>query len=522
MELSKPPLLKTKPFDQPVPVVEMCGIVKKYPGVVANKEVDFTLQKQEIHALLGENGAGKTTLMNILYGLVRPDTGTICIKGKRCDLQSPSDAIHMGIGKVHQRPLLIDRLTVAENIFLGQQDQASRWSNNHKDNQRLVELIDRYGFHLDPGAKVWTLSPGECQRVEILKSLIRQAHILILDEPTSVLTPAECDKLFQLLHAMVKEGLSIVYISHKLEEVIQIADRATMLRDGAVIATVDVGETTKEDLACMMVGREVLFKVDKSPAQPDKVILEVQDLEIENDLGEHTVKQASFSVHCGEILGIAGVSGSGQLELSQTLAGLREPKSGKIKIAGERIASITPREFLKRGVGFIPEDINRYGVAEKQSIMENILLKTYLQNKKDFVNGLFINPEKVSEHARNIVEKYDVRTPDLKVNAGNLSGGNLHKLVLGRELQRNPLLLIASQPTKGLDVAATEYIYEQLLYQRDQGKAVVLISDNLDEILQLSDRIAVMYEGRILAVVSAESADPNEIGLMIGGVMADL
>lgn len=503
------------------PVVEMCGIVKKYPGVVANQEINFTLEKQEIHALLGENGAGKTTLMNILYGLVRPDSGSICIGGKGCDLQSPSDAIRMGIGKVHQRPLLIDRLNVAENIFLGQQEQSGWRTNNQKDNQRLVELIDRYGFNLDPGAKVWTLSPGECQRVEILKSLIRKAEILILDEPTSVLTPTECDKLFELLHAMVKEGLSIIYISHKLEEVIRIADRATMLRDGEVVATVNVEETTKKDLACMMVGREVLFTVDKKPVQPEEVILDVRDLEIENDLGEHTVTQASFKVRCGEILGIAGVSGSGQLELSQALAGLREPTSGEIRIAGESVAALDPKEFLKRGVGFIPENISQYGVAEKKSIQENALLKAYLHHQKDFLRGWFINSEKVGEHAQSIVEKYDVRTPDLEVSAGNLSGGNLHKLVLGRELQRNPLLLIASQPTKGLDVAATEYIYEQLLNQRDQGRAVVLISDNLDEILQLSDRIAVMYEGRILAVVSAEDADPNEIGLMIGGVVED-
>jgi len=500
------------------PVVEMCGITKKYPGVVANKEINFNLVKQEIHALLGENGAGKTTLMNILYGLVRPDAGTICIRDEDCELHSPSDAIRMGIGKVHQRPLLIDRLTVAENIFLGQ--QASWRSNNQKDNQRLVELIDRYGFSLDPTAKVWALSPGECQRVEILKSLIRQAEILILDEPTSVLTPAECEKLFELLNAMVNEGLSIIYISHKLEEVIQIADRATMLRDGEVIATVNVSDTTKKDLACMMVGREVIFTIKKDPAVPGEVILEVKDLMVENDLGERTVKDADFSVRCGEILGIAGVSGSGQLELSQALAGLREPLSGEIRIAGKRLAATGPGEFLKSGVGFIPENISKFGVAEKKSIKENAFLKAYLHGQKKYLRGLFIDTEKISEHAQSIVRKYDVRTPDLEVAAGNLSGGNLHKLVLGRELQRNPLLLIASQPTKGLDVAATEYIYEQLLHQRDQGRAVVLISDNLDEILQLSDRIAVMYEGKILAVITAEEADPNEIGLMIGGVMA--
>jgi ABC-type uncharacterized transport system ATPase subunit len=503
------------------PVVEMCGIVKKYPGVVANQEINFFLEKQEIHALLGENGAGKTTLMNILYGLVRPDAGSICIRGKDCDLHSPSDAIRMGIGKVHQRPLLIDRLTVAENIFLGQQEQAGWWANNQKDNQRLEALIERYGFNLNPSSRVWTLSPGECQRVEILKSLIRQAEILILDEPTSVLTPAECKKLFQLLHAMVVEGLSIIYISHKLDEVIQIADRATMLRDGEVIATVNVAETTKKDLACMMVGREVLFNVTKAPVNPGDVILEVKDLKVENDLGECTVNQADFSVRCGEILGIAGVSGSGQLELSEALAGLREPLSGEIKISGESMAAVGPDEFLRRGVGFIPENISRYGVAEKKSIKENALLKAYLHHQKDFLSGWLINTEKINEHACTIVEKYDVRTPDLEVTAGNLSGGNLHKLVLGRELHRDPLVLIASQPTKGLDVAATEYIYEQLLHQRDQGRAVVLISDNLDEILQLSDRVAVMYEGKILAVVSAENTDPNQIGLMIGGVMSE-
>lgn len=519
MKAKNQQIFSTSSPDQPV--VEMRGIEKIYPGVVANNQIDFILQKQEIHALLGENGAGKTTLMNILYGLVRPDAGTICIQQKECDLQSPSDAINLGIGKVHQRPLLVDRLTVAENIFLGQQDLSGWRANNSRDNQRLIELIDRYGFHLNPGAKIWTLSPGECQRVEILKSLIRQAKILILDEPTSVLTPAECENLFKLLHAMVEEGLSIIYISHKLEEVIQIANRATMLRDGEVVATVDPAQTTKGDLARMMIGREVLFTVQKTPANPGEVFLEVQDLEIENDLGEKTVKQASFMVRRGEILGVAGVSGSGQLELSESLAGLREPESGLIKIAGENVDPISPAEFLKRGIGFIPENISKFGVAEKNSIKENALLKAYLHKRKNFAEGLFIDPDEVTRHARKIVEQYDVRTPDLQTTAGNLSGGNLHKLVLGRELHRDPLLLIASQPTKGLDVSATEYIYEQLLRQRDQGRAVVLISDNLDEILQLSDRIAVMYEGKILAVISAKNADPNKIGLMIGGVMAE-
>ncbi len=497
-------------------VVQMLGISKQFPGVSANQGIDLSIAPGEIHALLGENGAGKTTLMNILYGLVRPDAGAILLDARPVVIHSPADAIALGIGMVHQRPLLVDRLSIIENVLLGLSNRRRGLANTSREEQQLRDLASRYGFQVDPRAEVWTLSAGECQRVEILKALYRGARVLILDEPTSVLTPQEAELLFGLLQAMARDGLSVIYITHKLDEVVAIAHRATVLRHGRVVDSIDVESTSTRALARMMVGREVLFRVEKEAVAPGQPVLEVVGVSVLDDLRRLAVAEVTFKVCQGEIMGIAGVSGSGQNELAEALVGLRRPVAGEIRLAGQAVTRFSPRHFMERGVGYLPENIARDAVGEGIAILENAILKEYLLNRS-LRRGPFVNEEAIRLHVEALLKRYDVRAPSLKASAGTLSGGNLRKLVLGRELARDPAVLIVCQPTSGLDVAATEYMYRQLLDQRRQGRAVVLISDNLDEVLQLSDTIGVMHGGRMVATLPAQRADREEIGLMMGG-----
>lgn len=497
-------------------ILEMRGIVKKFPGVIANDGVDFELRKGEIHALLGENGAGKTTLMNVLYGLYEPDEGQILLKGKPIQLKTARDAIALGLGMVHQHFMLVQRFTVAENIILGQHSpREPRIEDQKAVYTRLKKLSDRYCLSIHPEAEVWTLSVGEQQRVEILKALYRGAEILILDEPTAVLTPQESEQLLDILRVLTKEGKSVVFISHKLNEVLSVSDRITVLRDGKVIDTVQASQTGQEDLARKMVGREVLLQVSKTPAQPTETVLVVEGL-CANDARElQALYDVGFEVKAGEILGIAGVAGNGQTELEQVIAGLRKANAGRVAICGEDVTNASPKEVGSCGLAHIPSDRYRMGVLSDFTIAENLVLQRIGQ--KPFTRRGWLNWKAIRQQAEELVKSFDVRTPSIEMAAGKLSGGNAQKMILARELARQPRVLIAAQPTRGLDVSAIEYVHRQLIAQRDSGVAILLFSTELQEILTLSDRIAVMYEGRIVGVMDIDQADINELGLMMAG-----
>lgn len=497
-------------------ILEMRGIVKRFPGVVANDKVNFELRQGEIHTLLGENGAGKTTLMNVLYGLYEPDEGEILLKGKPVRFKSSRDAIAQGLGMVHQHFMLVQRFTVAENIILGQHSpRAPRIEDQAVVNARLKELSDRYCLAIRPEAEVWALSVGEQQRVEILKALYRGAEILILDEPTAVLTPQEAEQLLQILRVLTKEGKSVVFISHKLNEVLSVSDRITVLRDGKVVDTVHADKTGQTDLACKMVGREVLLQVLKTPAQPQEVVLKVEGLCAKDDRELQALYDVDFEVRQGEILGIAGVAGNGQTELEQVLAGLRRATRGRVTVCGQDVTHSSPRKVGCCGLAHIPSDRYRMGMLADFTIAENLVLQRIGQ--KPFTERGWLNWKAIRSHAEELVKAFDVRTPTTEMEAGKLSGGNAQKMVLARELARQPRVLIAAQPTRGLDVSAIEYVHRQLIVQRDAGVAVLLFSTELQEILALSDRIAVMYEGRIVGLVDIDQADVNEIGLMMAG-----
>lgn len=516
------------------PLVEMNDIVKRFPGIVANDHVTFAADTGEIHGLLGENGAGKTTLMNILYGLYRQDSGDILLEGKPVHIDSPKHALHLGIGMVHQHFHLIPRLSVLENIILGMHadtkfpasdtsaggllGQAWRFLfgvDRKRAEADILALSEQYQLKIDPHAKVWELSVGEQQRVEIIKALYRQAKILILDEPTAVLTPQEVESLFAMLRTIVDRGHTIIFITHKLNEVMAVCQRITVLRQAKLVATINTAECDKKSLARMMVGREVLFHIDKPPHVPGKVVLAVEHVGVRNDKGLSVVQDVSFQVHEGEILGIAGVSGNGQRELVEAINGLRPIMSGLVNMLGQTVTNAAPDKIIQRGVGYIPEDRLHVGLATGLSVMENLLLKS--QRQRDFSAGWFLNAASIKAYANRLTAHFDVRTPSIEIPVGRLSGGNIQKLILAREIAREPKLLIASQPTRGLDVGAIEYVQTTLLDQRQQGKAILLISENLDEIMHLSDRIAVMYEGRIVAIVSPNETNRREIGLMMAG-----
>jgi simple sugar transport system ATP-binding protein len=497
-------------------VLEMRGITKRFPGVVANDHVDLGVRRAEVHALLGENGAGKSTLMNILYGLYKPDEGEIRLKGKPVSFTSAKDAIEAGIGMVHQHFMLIPVMTVAENIVLGTEPvRGGVILDEGAAARRVEELARSFKFDVDPEARVDSITVGQQQRVEIMKALYRNADVLILDEPTAVLTPQEASDLFEILRTLRREGISIIFISHKLNEVLEIADRITVLRRGKTIETVPREGATEESLARSMVGREVLLRVDKPPAHPGDVLLRVEDLNVVDDRGIAKVNGVSFDVSAGEIVGIAGVDGNGQSELIDAIAGLRKIASGHVEVAGRRFDSASAREMLDAGVGHIPEDRQRRGLVLEFSIAENIALHDYA-NPPDAKWG-WIFPKRFVERARTLIKEFDVRGGGPMTPAGALSGGNQQKVIAAREISRDPKVLIAAQPTRGLDVGAIEFVHRRLVEEREEGRAILLVSLELEEILSLADRIIVLYEGRIVGEHGADVTE-EEIGIeMLGG-----
>ena len=497
------------------PVVRMENITKVFPGVVANHRINLEVEVGEVHALLGENGAGKTTLMNILYGLHQPEEGNIYLRGRRVSFQSPRDAIREGIGMVHQHFTLVPSLTALEKIILGLRSPREPFLDLEGSRRRVEELAKRYGLAIDPDARVWQLSVGAQQRVEVINALYRKAQFIILDEPTSVLTPQEARGLFRTLRTVAAEGHSVIFISHKLDEVMEVADRITVLRDGRVVSTVDKRETDKYHLAQMMVGREVLLQVTKGPPKLGEVALEVQGLKARNNRGLPALNDVSFSLREGEILGVAGVDGNGQTELAEVITGLRRATGGRLLIYGRDMANRSPREMMEAGLGHIPEDRQGMGLIMDFSLSENLILQSY--HRFPFARRGFLNLRAIEETARDLLLNYDVRPAIKGLKAAHLSGGNQQKLIIARQFHLNPRILVAVYPTRGLDIGATEYVYEQLLKSRDRGTAILFISNDLEEILSLSDRIAVMYEGRIVGIVPGEEANVEEIGLMMAG-----
>jgi simple sugar transport system ATP-binding protein len=501
-------------------VLEMQGIRKEFPGVVANDDVSFDVRRGEVHALLGENGAGKSTLMNILYGLYRPDAGGIRLNGKPVSFSSARDAIDAGIGMVHQHFMLIPVMTVAENVVLGTEPVRSGVIlDEPAAEKRVADMARTLNFAVDPKALVEDISVGQQQRVEIMKALYRNADLLILDEPTAALTPQEASDLFEILRTLRREGISIIFISHKLNEVLDIADRITVLRRGKTIETVPRKGATEASLARAMVGRDVLLRVEKEPAQPGDVLLTVQDLHVRDDREIEKVRGVSFDVRAGEIVGIAGVDGNGQTELIDALTGLRRIDSGTVTIGGRTLSHADARSALDLGIGHIPEDRQRRGLVLEFSIAENIALHDYAKPPTARLGWLF--PRRMVERARTLIREFDVRGGGPYTRAGGLSGGNQQKLVAAREIDRDPKVLIAAQPTRGLDVGAIEYLDRRLITERDEGRAILLVSLELDEILSLSDRILVMYEGEIVGEHTGEVSE-EAIGLeMLGGREAE-
>ena len=496
-------------------VIEMREITKIFGEFVANDKINLELRKGEIHALLGENGAGKSTLMNMLAGLLEPTSGEIVVNGKSEKLDSPSKAASLGIGMVHQHFMLVEAFTVAENIILGSELTNKGVLDLKKANADILELSERYGLAVDPTAKVEDISVGAQQRVEILKTLYRGADILIFDEPTAVLTPAEILELMDIMKTLVKEGKSIILITHKLDEIRAVADRVTVIRRGKSIQTVSIEGATNKDLAEMMVGRSVSFVTEKEEAQPKEVVLQISDLVVNENRGVPAVKELSLDVRAGEIVGIAGIDGNGQSELIQAITGLRKVKSGSIKIKGQEVVGLSPRKITEMNVSHVPEDRHRDGLVLEMMLSENIALQTYYKEPLS-KNGV-LNYNQINSYARKLMEEFDVRAANEIVPASALSGGNQQKAIIAREVDRNPDLLIVSQPTRGLDVGAIEYIHKRLISERDKGKAVLVVSFELDEILNLSDRIAVIHDGKIQGIVKPSETNKQELGILMAG-----
>ncbi len=503
------------------PALEMRGITKRFPGVVANDAITLTIEPGQIHALLGENGAGKSTLMNILYGLLSPDEGEILLDGRPVQIADPSDAIARGIGMVHQHFMLVPVFTVAENIVLGNETMANPvFLDVHKSEGRIRDLATQLGFQIDPDAKVGDLSVGIQQRIEILKALYRGAKVLILDEPTAVLTPQETVEIFAVLRRLASEGTSIVFISHKLYEVLEIADTITVIRRGRVVGEADPKTATEEDLAEMMVGREVSLIVDKGPANPGDVVLQVQDLIVADDRGTIVVDGASFEVRAGEIFGIAGVAGNGQAELVEALNGLRRVRDGLVTLNGHDVTNRSSRELSERGIAYIPGDRQRYGLVMTFPVEDNLILTEY--HHAPFSRFGIIDERAITTRAAELIPAYDIRTPSGDVSTSTLSGGNQQKVIVAREFSRDLALLIADQPTRGIDVGSIEFIHKQIVAKRDAGTAVLLASAELDEVLELSDRIGIMYRGKLVAVVDAATAEKDRIGLIMATGRAEV
>ena len=496
-------------------IIEMLNIRKEFPGIVANDDVTLQVKKGEIHALLGENGAGKSTLMNVLFGLYQPEKGEIRVRGERVHINSPNKANDLGIGMVHQHFMLVDTFTVSENIILGKEPKTLGRIDRKRAARDVRDISGRYGLQIDPEAKVADISVGMQQRAEILKTLYRGADILIFDEPTAVLTPHEIQELIQIMKNLVNEGKSIILITHKLTEIMEVCDRVTIIRKGKGITTLDVAQTDQDELASLMVGREVSFKTDKQPADPKQEVLSLSDVTVKDARGVEAVKQLSLSVRAGEIVGIAGVDGNGQSELIEAITGLRKTHAGTITLNGRQLQNMPPRKMTEAGIGHIPQDRHKHGLVLDFPIGENIVLQSYYQ--KPYSSFGILNKHAIYDKARSLIEEYDVRTPDEYTPARALSGGNQQKAIIGREVDRNPDLLIAAQPTRGLDVGAIEFVHKKLIEQRDAGKAVLLLSFELDEIMNLSDRIAVIFEGSIIANVNPLETSEQELGLLMAG-----
>jgi simple sugar transport system ATP-binding protein len=496
------------------PALEMRAISKRFPGVVANDHIDLSIRPGEIHALLGENGAGKSTLMNILYGLLSPDQGEILLDGAVVEISSPSDAIARGIGMVHQHFKLVPVFSVAENIVLGNETMAnSVFLDIRRSEGRIRALSQQLGFEIDPEAMVGDLSVGIQQRIEILKALYRGAKVLILDEPTAVLTPQETSEIFLVLRRLAAEGTSIVFISHKLNEVLEIADRITVIRRGRVVGQADPKTATEESLAEMMVGREVSLVVDKGPASPGEMVLTVEDLTVADDRGSIVVAGASFEVRAGEIFGLAGVAGNGQEELVEAINGLRKVRSGRVILGGHDVTNDSSRSLSERGVAYIPGDRQRFGLVLPYPIEDNLVLTEYYH--APFSRFGVINERAISKRASELISQYDIRTPSGGLPASTLSGGNQQKVIVAREFSRDLVLLVADQPTRGIDVGSIEFIHRQIVAKRDAGIAVLLVSAELDEVLELSDRIGIMYRGQLVAILDASTAEKETIGLIM-------
>jgi general nucleoside transport system ATP-binding protein len=497
-------------------VLEAKGISKRFPGVLANDAVNFDLRKGEIHALLGENGAGKTTLMNVLYGLYRPDGGEILVNDQATVFDSPKDAISVGIGMVHQHFMLIPVFTVAENIMLGSETLKGLALDRKGVSAQVTSLSHQYGLDVDPNAVVQELPVGLQQRVEIVKALYRRAEILILDEPTAVLTPQEADDLFRIMRDLTSRGVSIIFITHKLREVMAVSDRITVMRAGKVIGTTTPGETDEAHLASMMVGRDVILEVEKAPARPASPVLEIKDLRVQDNRGIEMVSNVSFTVRAGEILGIAGVQGNGQTELVEAITGLRAPRHGQVLLSEHDDTGKPPRHLIEHGMAHIPEDRQKHGIVMQYTIADNMVLCTYYA--APFASKLgVLNNRAIDLNATKLIQQFDVRAPSPYVATATLSGGNQQKVIVARELSRPIHLLVANQPTRGLDVGSIEYIHKQIIKKRDEGCAVLLVSAELDEIMQLSDRIAVMYRGKITAIMPTSEATKEALGLLMAG-----
>jgi len=499
------------------PVLELRGITKRFPGVLANDHIGLTLQDGEIHALLGENGAGKTTLMNILYGLYQPDEGEIIVRGNPVAIHSPGDAIVHGIGMVHQHFMLIPVFTVTENVMLG--EETTRFGGILDRNtaaDRIRAISNQYNLAIDPNSYIRDLPVGVQQRVEIIKLLYRQADILIFDEPTAVLTPQEADELFEIMRSLARQGKSIIFITHKLREVLDVADRITVIRRGRVVGSVLPEEADQNHLAAMMVGRTVQLELNKTPGQPGDTILQVENLIVADDTRQVTVDGISFDVRAGEVVGIAGVQGNGQTELVEAITGLRDPAEGRITLLGQDITHASPRQVTELGTAHIPEDRQQDGLVLPFPVSDNLILNMYYQ--PPFAKGVIMDEKLILASAETHIRDFDVRTPSATTPVGSLSGGNQQKVIVARELSRPIRLLVAAQPTRGLDVGSVEYIHSQILNRRDDGVAVLLISTELDEILQLSDHIAVMYRGKIVAIIPAEESTKELLGLLMAGV----
>ena len=496
-------------------VIEMREITKVFGEFVANDKINLELRKGEIHALLGENGAGKSTLMNMLAGLLEPTSGEIVVNGQVVKLDSPSKAASLGIGMVHQHFMLVEAFTVAENIILGSELTKNGVLDIARATREINELSERYGLAVDPSAKVADISVGAQQRVEILKTLYRGADILIFDEPTAVLTPSEIDELMAIMKNLVKEGKSIILITHKLDEIRAVSDRVTVIRRGKSIETVEIAGATNADLAEMMVGRSVSFKTVKQAPQPKEVVLSIKDLVVNENRGVPAVKNLSLNVRAGEIVGIAGIDGNGQSELIQAITGLRKIESGSVELKGQSIVGLHPRQITELSVGHVPEDRHRDGLVLEMMISENIALQTYY--KEPLSKKGILNYTNIIDYAKKLMQEFDVRAASEIVSASALSGGNQQKAIIAREIDRNPDLLIVSQPTRGLDVGAIEYIHKRLIQERDNGKAVLVVSFELDEILNVSDRIAVIHDGKIQGIVTPETTNKQELGVLMAG-----